>query len=150
MVLYYALSQYLSGTESLDVWMGGWVERWWGHFVGPRLVPHVLGIHSARYSILHYFQYSMGTESLGGWVDGPPNNIYIYCLAPAGGRIRSQGTYCLPPAGVLHSQNKVINVSPTTSHKGGGQRYGFININDMYNNDVGKGEAQGCEAYEVK
>ena len=82
MVLYYALSQYLSGTESLDVWMGGWVERWWGHFVGPRLVPHVLGIHSARYSILHYFQYSMGTESLGGWVDGPPNNIYIYiaCL----------------------------------------------------------------------
>jgi hypothetical protein len=27
---------------------------------------------------------------------------------------------------------------------------GFININDMYNNDVGKGGAQGCEAYEVK
>jgi hypothetical protein len=34
----------------------------------------------------------------------------------------------------------------------GGQlvRVGFININDMYNNDVGKGGAQGCEAYEVK
>ncbi len=31
-----------------------------------------------------------------------------------------------------------------------GQRYGFININDMYNNDVGKRGAQGCEAYEVK
>jgi hypothetical protein len=36
-----------------------------------------------------------------------------------------------------------------------GLRVGFININDMYNNDVGKGgaqrgEAQGCEAYEVK
>ena len=31
-----------------------------------------------------------------------------------------------------------------------GQRYGFININDMYNNDVGNEGAQGCEAYEVK
>ena len=39
-----------------------------------------------------------------------------------------------------------------------GLRVGFININDMYNNDindmynndVGKGEAQACEAYEVK
>ena len=33
---------------------------------------------------------------------------------------------------------------------GMGLRVGFININDMYNNDVGKGGAQGCEAYEVK
>jgi hypothetical protein len=31
-----------------------------------------------------------------------------------------------------------------------GLRVGFININDMYNNDVGKGGAQGCEACEVK
>ena len=31
-----------------------------------------------------------------------------------------------------------------------GLKVGFININDMYNNDVGKGGAQGCEAYEVK
>jgi hypothetical protein len=31
-----------------------------------------------------------------------------------------------------------------------GLRVGLININDMYNNDVGKGGAQGCEAYEVK
>jgi hypothetical protein len=31
-----------------------------------------------------------------------------------------------------------------------GLRVGFIVINDMYNNDVGKGGAQGCEAYEVK
>jgi hypothetical protein len=31
-----------------------------------------------------------------------------------------------------------------------GLRVGFINMNDMYNNDVGKGGAQGCEAYEVK
>jgi hypothetical protein len=31
-----------------------------------------------------------------------------------------------------------------------GLRVCFININDVYNNDVGKGGAQGCEAYEVK
>jgi hypothetical protein len=31
-----------------------------------------------------------------------------------------------------------------------GLRVGFININDMYNNDVGMGGAHGCEAYEVK
>jgi hypothetical protein len=31
-----------------------------------------------------------------------------------------------------------------------GLRVGFININHMYNNDVGKGGAQGCEGYEVK
>jgi hypothetical protein len=36
--------------------------------------------------------------------------------------------------------------------KGGwvGLRVGFININNMYNNDVSKEGAQGCEAYEVK
>ena len=93
-----------------------------------------------------------------GWMDGYQ---YIYCLPPAGGRIRSQGNYyCLPPAGVLHSQNKVIKCA-VGAIKGNkmrrlrrctreGWRYGFININDMYNNDVGKGGAQGCEAYEVK
>jgi hypothetical protein len=27
---------------------------------------------------------------------------------------------------------------------------GFININDMYNNDGGQGGARGCEAHEVK
>ena len=26
---------------------------------------------------------------------------------------------------------------------------GFININDMYNNDGGQGGEQGCEAYEA-
>ena len=31
----------------------------------------------------------------------------------------------------------------------GGRRGGFINVNDMYNNN-GQGDAQGCEAYEVK
>ena len=29
----------------------------------------------------------------------------------------------------------------------GGQRGGFININDMYSNNGGQGDAQGCEAY---
>ena len=32
--------------------------------------------------------------------------------------------YCLPPAGVLHSQNKVINAPPTASHKGGDRGMG--------------------------
>jgi hypothetical protein len=73
-----------------------------------------------------------------------------YCLPPAGGRIRSQGNYCLPPAGVLHSQNKVIKCAAYGVAQGRGLRYGFININDMYNNDVGKGGTLGCEAYEVK
>ena len=51
---------------------------------------------------------------------------------------------------VAFAPNVSTNAPPTASPKGGGQRYGFININDMYNNDVGKGGAQGCEAYEVK
>ena len=33
---------------------------------------------------------------------------------------------------------------------GMGLRVGFININDMYNNDGGKEGARGCEAHEVK
>ncbi len=31
-----------------------------------------------------------------------------------------------------------------------GLRVGFININDMYNNDVGQGVVYAYEAYEVK
>ena len=31
-----------------------------------------------------------------------------------------------------------------------GLRVGFININDMYNNDVGKGEGRVYEGHEVK
>jgi hypothetical protein len=31
-----------------------------------------------------------------------------------------------------------------------GLRVGFININDMYNNDVGKGVVYAYETYEVK
>ena len=34
--------------------------------------------------------------------------------------------------------------------EGMGLRVGFININDMYNNDVGKGVVYAYEAYEVK
>ena len=33
---------------------------------------------------------------------------------------------------------------------GMGLRVGFININDMYNNDVGKGEVRVYEGHEVK
>ena len=33
---------------------------------------------------------------------------------------------------------------------GMGLRVGFININDMYNNDVGKGVVYAYEAYEAK
>jgi hypothetical protein len=43
------------------------------------------------------------TEGLKGWLrrDGQRDGCqYMYCLPPAGGRIRSQGNYyCLPPAG---------------------------------------------------
>jgi hypothetical protein len=31
-----------------------------------------------------------------------------------------------------------------------GLRVGFMNINDMYNDDVGKGGVRGYEAHEVK
>jgi hypothetical protein len=55
------------------------------------------------------------------------------------------GNYCLPSAGVLHSQNKVIKCAAYGVAQGRGQRHGFININDMYTNDVGKG---GVYAYE--
>ena len=34
--------------------------------------------------------------------------------------------------------------------RGMGLRVGFININDMYNNDVGKGVVYTYEAYEAK
>jgi hypothetical protein len=50
---------------------------------------------------------------------------YIHCVPPAGGRIRSQGNYyCLPPAGVLHSQNKVIKCAAYGVAQGRGWRYG--------------------------
>ena len=56
--------------------------------------------------------------------------------------IRSQGNYyCLPPAGVLHSQNKIIKCAAYGVAQRRGWRYVFITVNDMYNNDVGKKSA---------
>ena len=62
--------------------------------------------------------------------------LYIYCLPPAGGRYAP----------------KVINAPTAQSWMGTGMglRVGFININDMYNNDVGKGVVYAYEAYEAK
>ena len=54
----------------------------------------------------------------------------IYCLPPAGGRIRSQG-------------NK--NAPPTASHKGGVEVWA-----DGWAEGEGKGGVQVYEAYEVK
>jgi len=45
---------------------------------------------------------------------------------------------------------KLITVLDMKNGYKGGVRLGFININDMYNNDVGKGGVRGYEAYEVK
>ncbi len=42
------------------------------------------------------------------------------------GRIRSQGNYCLPPAGVLHSQNKVTKCAAYGVAQGRGWRYGWM------------------------
>ena len=50
------------------------------------------------------------------------------------------------------SQSKVIN-GPTEQSwigRGMGLRVGFININDMYNNDVCQGVVYAYEAYEAK
>ncbi len=87
---------------------------------------------SSRFKLIRRRRISLATLPSYGRMDG-----YQYI-------------YCLPPAGVLHSQNKVIKCAAYGVAQGRRQRYGFININDMYNNDVGKGGAQGCEAYEVK
>ena len=45
---------------------------------------------------------------------------------------------------------KVIKCAAYGVAQGRGLRAGFININDMYNNDVGKGGAYAYEAYEAK
>ena len=46
-------------------------------------------------------------------------------------------------------QKLITDLDMRNGHKGG-VRVGFININDMYNNDVGKGGAYDYEAYEAK
>ena len=45
---------------------------------------------------------------------------------------------------------KLITVLDMRNCDKGGIRFGFININDMYNTDVGKGGVRGYEADEVK
>jgi len=44
-------------------------------------------------------------------------------------------------------QKLITDLDMRNGHKGG-VRVGFININDMYNNDVGKGVVYAYEAYE--
>ena len=93
---------------------------------------------------------------------------YIYCLPQAGGRIRSQSNKNAPPTashkgggggmggwvgggmGGWVGLQKLITVLGRFDTYKGGVRVGFININDMYNNDVGKGGVYAYEAYEVK
>jgi hypothetical protein len=60
----------------------------------------------SRFKLIRLRRISLATLRRDGRRGGC---LYMDCLPPAGGRIRSQGNYyCLPPAGVLHSQNKVI------------------------------------------
>jgi len=37
----------------------------------------------------------------------------------------------------IHTYKRVIKCAAYGVAQGGGWRYGFVNINDMYNNDVG-------------
>ena len=85
--------------------------------------------NESRFKLIRLRRISLATLPRYGLMDG-----YQYI-------------YCLPPAGVLHSQSEVIKCAAYGVAQGRGQRYGLISINDMYNNDVGKGGAQGCEAY---
>ena len=72
---------------------------------------------SSRFKLIRRRRISLATLPSYGRMDGYQ---YIYCLPPAGSRIRSQGNYCLPPAGGrLRSQGNK-NATPTASHKGGG------------------------------
>ena len=52
--------------------------------------------------------------------------------------------------GGMGGLQKLITVLVRFDTYKGGVRVGFININDMYNNDVGKGVVYAYEAYEVK
>jgi len=55
-------------------------------------------------------------------------------------------------AGGMDLRVGFININDMYNNDVGGMdlRVGFININDMYNNDVGKGGVYAYEAYEVK
>jgi hypothetical protein len=51
----------------------------------------------SRFELIRLRLISLATLPRYGLMDGYQ---YVYCLPPAGGRIRSQGNYyCLPPAG---------------------------------------------------
>ncbi len=102
----------------------------------------------SRFKLIRLRRISLATLPRYGLMDGY-QYMYIACLRQVVAFAPKVINYCLPPAGVLRMQNKVIN-APPRRHTREGQRWGFIDINDMYNNDVGKGGAQGCEAYEVK
>ena len=52
-------------------------------------------------------------------------------------------------SGWVGLQKLITDLDMRNGHKGG-VRVGFIYINDMYNNDVGKGVVYAYEAYEVK
>ncbi len=52
--------------------------------------------------------------------------------------------------GGMGGLQKLITVLVRFDTYKGGVRVGFININDVYNNDVGKGVVYAYEAYEVK
>jgi len=56
---------------------------------------------------------------------------------------------CGGMGGWVGLQKLITDLYMRNGHKGG-VRVGFININDMYNNDVGKGVVYAYEAYEVK
>jgi hypothetical protein len=84
---------------------------------------------------------------MGGWMD---TNIYITCLRQVVAFAPKVIIIACLRQGFLHSQNKVIKCAAYGVAQGRGWRYGFINIHDMYNNDVGKGVVYAYEAYEVK
>jgi hypothetical protein len=48
----------------------------------------------------------------------------------------------------LGLQKLITDLNMRNGYKGG-LRVGFININEMYNNDSGQGGARVCEAHEV-
>jgi hypothetical protein len=87
------LSTVVTGqTEGLKIGCGGMGSKW-----------------LSRFKLIRLRRISLATLPRYGRMGGRRNGYqYIYCLHLAGGLIRSQGNYCLPPAGVLHSQNKVI------------------------------------------
>ena len=70
----------------------------------------------ARFKLIRLRRISLATfaafggahnESAEGWAEGWMP-IYVLSASGRGFAFAKQGDYCLPPAGFLHSQNKVI------------------------------------------